>query len=239
MKKTPTVTDKENERLSEKGRLLTERLKEIYPDSACALEYEGDPWRLLVMARLSAQCTDVRVNIVCRELFERFPDAGAMAKGDLTEIENIVKPCGLFRGKAKNIKDASELISGKYGGVIPDTMEELLTLPGVGRKIANLILGDVYKKGGIVADTHCMRICARFGFFPEGKKDPVATERIMDGYIERCEQSDFCHRIVNFGRDVCTAQSPGCESCPAADLCDKFARDNGKLHDSNNRKAKK
>ena len=144
-----------------------------------------------------------------------------MAKGDLTEIENIVKPCGLFRGKAKNIKDASELIAGKYGGVIPDTMEELLTLPGVGRKIANLILGDVYGKGGIVADTHCMRICARLGFYPEGKKDPTATERIMDKYIERAEQSAFCHRIVNFGRDVCRAQSPKCAECPVSDLCDK------------------
>jgi len=202
-------------------------MKEIYPDSACALEYEGDPWRLLVMARLSAQCTDARVNIVCRELFERFPDCASMADGDISEIENIVKPCGLYRGKAKSIKETSEILIKEYGGIIPDNMEELLSLPGVGRKIANLILGDVYKKGGIVADTHCMRICSRFGFYPEGKKDPLMTEKIMDAYISREEQSDFCHRIVNFGREFCAAQNPKCSSCPANDLCDKFLRDNG------------
>jgi len=151
-----------------------------------------------------------------------------MAKGKIEEIEEIVKPCGLYRGKAKSIKESSEAIISEYGGAIPDTMEELLKLPGVGRKIANLILGDVYKKGGIVADTHCMRICARFGFYPEGKKDPLMTEKIMDEYIERREQSDFCHRIVNFGREFCTAQSPKCAVCPASDLCDKFGRDNKK-----------
>lgn len=211
--------------LTERGAALTERMKEIYPDSECALEYGGDPWRLLVMARLSAQCTDARVNIVCRELFEKYPDAASMASGDITDIENIVKPCGLFRGKAKSIKEASEIITAEYGGVIPDTMEELLMLPGVGRKIANLILGDVYGKGGIVADTHCMRICARFGFYPEGKKDPLMTEKIMDLCIEKDEQSAFCHRIVNFGREYCTAQSPRCGSCPASDLCEKYRRD--------------
>ena len=211
--------------LTERGAALTERMKEIYPDSECALEYGGDPWRLLVMARLSAQCTDARVNIVCRELFEKYPDAASMASGDITDIENIVKPCGLFRGKAKSIKEASEIITAEYGGVIPDTMEELLTLPGVGRKIANLILGDVYGKGGIVADTHCMRICARFGFYPEGKKDPMMTEKIMDLCIEKDEQSAFCHRIVNFGREYCTAQRPRCGSCPASDLCEKYRRD--------------
>lgn len=217
--KKQRATDNER-RLEEKGRLLTERLKEIYPDSVCALEYDGDPWRLLVMARLSAQCTDARVNIVCRDLFEKFPDAAAMASGELSEIEEIVKPCGLYRGKAKSIKEASQTIVNDCGGRVPDTMEALLALPGVGRKIANLILGDVYGKGGIVADTHCMRICARFGFYPEGKKDPDKTEKIMDKYIEKAEQSAFCHRIVNFGRDVCTARSPSCDDCPAGDLCD-------------------
>ena len=177
------------------------------------------------MARLSAQCTDARVNIVCRELFEVFPDSASMATGDLSEIERIVKPCGLFRGKAKSIKEASEVITRDYGGRIPDTMDELLALPGVGRKIANLVLGDVYKKGGIVADTHCMRISGRLGFYPEGKKDPLMTEKVMDEYIEKSEQSDFCHRIVNFGRDRCTAASPGCDGCPVSDLCDKYARE--------------
>ena len=216
---------KERGALVKKGAALTARMKEIYPDSECALEYEGDPWRLLVMARLSAQCTDARANIVSRELFEKYPDAASMAAGDIADIEEIVKPCGLFRGKAKSIKDASRIIADEYEGSIPDTMEDLLRLPGVGRKIANLILGDVYGKGGIVADTHCMRICARFGFYPEGKKDPLATERIMDEYIEKSEQSAFCHRIVNFGREYCTAQSPRCSVCPASDLCDKFGAD--------------
>ena len=224
MKKQQT-TDNER-RLEEKGRLLVEKLKEVYPDSVCALEYEDDPWRLLVMARLSAQCTDARVNIVCRDLFEKYPDAAAMASGELSEIEEIVKPCGLYRGKAKSIKEASETIVKDYGGRVPDTMEALLALPGVGRKIANLILGDVYGKGGIVADTHCMRICARFGFYPEGKKDPDKTEKIMDKYIEKSEQSAFCHRIVNFGRDICTARAPSCADCPANGLCDRFAAEN-------------
>ncbi|MBQ7669633.1 MAG: endonuclease III [Clostridia bacterium] len=224
--KNKAFSRSEEERLKAKGALIAERMKEVYPDSACALEYEGDPWRLLVMARLSAQCTDARVNIVCRELFEVFPDCGAMASGELFEIERIVKPCGLYRGKAKSIKEASELIINEYGGKVPDTMEELLSLPGVGRKIANLILGDVYGKGGIVADTHCMRICGRFGFYDEDLRDPVKTEMIMDKYVERAEQSAFCHRIVNFGREYCDARRPKCDICPVADLCDAGKKQN-------------
>lgn len=212
-------------RLVEKGELVTERLKEVYPDSECALEYGGDPWRLLVMARLSAQCTDARVNIVSKELFASFPDAWSMADGELSEIEEIVKPCGLFRGKAKSIKEMSQIICDTHSGRVPDTMEELLALPGVGRKIANLILGDVYGKGGIVADTHCMRICSRLGFYPEGKKDPLMTEKIMDMYIEKSEQSGFCHRTVNFGRDCCSARNPSCGDCPLSDLCDKYGKE--------------
>lgn len=229
MKKTDNRKNKKEElRLAEKGRLLTERMKEIYPESVCALEYESDPWRLLVMARLSAQCTDARVNIVCRELFAKFPDAEAMAAGDIAEIEEIVKPCGLFRGKVASIKAASEIIVRDYVGVIPDDMDALLSLPGVGRKIANLVLGDVYGKGGIVADTHCMRICGRLGFYEEGKKDPLFTERVMERYIERAEQSGFCHRIVNFGRDVCRAANPSCGDCPARDLCDRANKTDNK-----------
>lgn len=220
-KQSPEKTD---ERLAEKGRLLTLRLREIYPEARCALEYGGDAWRLLVMARLSAQCTDERVNIVCRRLFDTFPDARSMAAAPLFEIEEIVKPCGLYHGKARSIKEGSVIISEKYGGTVPSTMEELLSLPGVGRKIANLILGDIWKKGGIVADTHCMRVCARFGFYPDTKKDPVMTEKIMGKYIEEGERSDFCHRIVYFGREWCTARSPKCASCPARDLCDSFAK---------------
>ena len=194
-------------------------LTAIYPDAVCSLEYAEDPWRLLVAARLSAQCTDERVNIVTKVLFERFPDVMSAARGDLGEIEEIVRPCGLFRMKAKNIVDMSRIIVEKYGGRVPDTMDGLLSLPGVGRKIANLIMGDVFGKGGIVADTHCIRICGRLGYYPEDKKDPLLTERVMDGVVPREEQSAFCHRIVMFGREYCTARSPRCGDCPLGQWC--------------------
>lgn len=205
----------------EKAEKFSRILEKLYPEAVCSLEADGDPWRLLVMARLSAQCTDERVNIVCRELFASFPTAETMAAAPIGEIEEIVRPCGLFRGKAKSIKEMSGIITEKYGGKVPDEMEDLLALPGVGRKIANLVLGDVYKKGGIVADTHCIRICGRLGFYPEEKKDPVYTEKVMEKLIPREKQSDFCHRIVHFGRDVCDARKPGCENCPARELCER------------------
>ncbi len=198
---------------------VNERLKEIYPRSVCALEYGGEPWRLLCMARLSAQCTDARVNTVSKELFEKFPTLEEMANGQLSDIENIVRPCGLFRTKASSIKEACAMIRDDFGGTVPDNMEDLLSLPGVGRKIANLILGDIYGKGGIVADTHCIRICGRLGMYPEEQKDPLKTEKIMSALLPSEEQSDFCHRIVQFGRDVCTARSPKCGECPMMDLC--------------------
>lgn len=202
-------------------------LAELYPDAACSLEAGGDPWRLLVMGRLSAQCTDARVNVVCRELFVRYPDCSAMADADLAELEEAVRPCGLYRTKAASLKAASLMVRDEFGGKIPDTMEELLRLPGVGRKIANLLLGDIYGKGGIVADTHCIRICGRLGFYPEEKKDPLYTERVMDALVPKEEQSDFCHRIVDFGRDVCTARAPRCDACPMAEFC-AHARKNGR-----------
>ena len=195
-------------------------LKEIYPESVCALEYEGEPWKLLVMARLSAQCTDARVNIVCKDLFSRFPTLESMADAELGEIEELVRPCGLYRTKAKSIKEACIDIRDCFGGKVPDEMEDLLSLSGVGRKIANLILGDIYGKGGIVADTHCIRICGRLGFYPESKKDPRYTETVMSSLMPREEQSDFCHRIVQFGRDVCIARSPKCIGCPLAMFCE-------------------
>lgn len=194
-------------------------LEMLYPDALCSLEAEGDPWRLLVMARLSAQCTDERVNIVCRDLFAAYPDARSMAEAPIGEIEKLIKSCGLYRGKAKSIKEASEIVVRDYDGNIPDNMEELLSLPGVGRKIANLLLGDIFGRGGIVADTHCMRICGRLGFYPEDRKDPLKTERIMEKLIPRQRQSDFCHRIVHFGRDVCRARDPLCGQCPMKDFC--------------------
>ena len=199
--------------------LIVERLKEIYPEAECALHYGGDPWKLLIMGRLSAQCTDARVNIVSEELFERFPDAESMANGDIAEIERIVKPCGLYRMKADNIREASRMLISDFGGVLPDTMDELLRLPGVGRKIANLLLGDVFGKEAIVCDTHCIRICGRLGMYPEKEKDPTKIERILSELIDMKEGSDFCHRIVFFGRETCTARSPRCEGCPLADLC--------------------
>ena len=204
---------------NERAESFSAILKTLYPDAVCSLEADNDPWRLLVMARLSAQCTDERVNIVCRDLFREYPSAEKMAAAPIENIENLIRSCGLFRGKAKSIKEMSEIITEKYGGRVPETMEELLSLPGVGRKIANIILGDVYHKGGIVADTHCIRICGRLGFYPEGQKDPLKTERIMEKLLPREEQSDFCHRIVHFGRDVCDARSPKCGTCPAAELC--------------------
>lgn len=212
----------------EKRARLTEiiaALKEMYPAAECALHYEGDPWRLLVMGRLSAQCTDARVNIVCEELFSVFPDAAAMAAGDLSEIERIVRPCGLYRVKAENIRDASARLVTVYGGTLPDTMEELLTFPGVGRKIANLLLGDIYGKPAIVCDTHCIRIAGRLGMYPETLRDPVQVENILRRLIEDpAEGSDFCHRIVMFGRETCTARAPRCAECPLRTLCEHDRR---------------
>jgi endonuclease-3 len=207
---------------------IVERLKEIYPDAECALHYGGDPWKLLVMGRLSAQCTDARVNIVCEELFERFPTALDMANGDIDEIERIIKPCGLYRMKADNIREASRMLITDFSGELPDNMDDLLKLPGVGRKIANLLLGDVFGKEAIVCDTHCIRICGRLGMYPEKEKDPTKIERILRELIDLKEGSDFCHRIVLFGREICTARSPMCESCPMSDLCLKYERDYGK-----------
>lgn len=197
-------------------------LEARYPEAECSLTYGGDPWRLLVMARLSAQCTDERVNIVCRELFEVFPDAASMASGELSEIERIVRPCGLYRMKASSIREASAIIAGQYAGEIPRDMDSLLALPGVGRKIANLVLGDVYDLGGIVADTHFMRICSRLGFTPAGTKDPVLTERVMDALIPRERQSALCHRAVLFGREVCDARAPHCDRCELSGICTEY-----------------
>ena len=198
---------------------IVDRLKGIYPESVCALESGGIPWRLLVMARLSAQCTDARVNIVCRELFSVYPTLDALANAPLEDIENIIRPCGLFRTKADSIKRACIMLRDDFGGVVPDNMEDLLSLPGVGRKIANLILGDIYKKPAVVADTHCIRICGRFGMYSTELKDPTKVEMIMKELIVPDEQSDFCHRIVQFGRDTCSARSPKCYDCPIRDLC--------------------
>ena len=208
---------------------VTERLKKIYPDAVCALEFGGDPWKLLVMGRLSAQCTDARVNIVCRELFREFPTAYVMANGDINRIEEIVRPCGLFHTKAKNIKDSSAMLIDEYGGELPVEMDELLKFPGVGRKIANLLRGDVFSLPAVVADTHCIRICGRLGAYKETLKDAHKVEKIMTELLPEDEQSDFCHRIVEFGRNTCTARSPECDGCPLNDICEHYKRKQKKL----------
>lgn len=208
--------------------LIISRLKEIYPEAECALHWRADPWKLLVMGRLSAQCTDARVNIVCEELFSVFPTAESMANGDINEIERIVKPCGLYHTKAESIKAASSMLINEYGGELPDDMDELLKLPGVGRKIANLLLGDVFGKEAIVCDTHCIRICGRLGMYPEKEKDPTKIEKILRELMDIREGSDFCHRIVLFGRETCSARNPRCANCPLADLCLKREKENGK-----------
>jgi len=208
---------------------IVERMKEIYPEALCALEWQGEPWKLLIMGRLSAQCTDARVNAVCRELFAAYPTPEALSRASVEEIEAYVRPCGLYHVKAQNTKDACSMLIDEFDGRIPDTMDELLRFPGVGRKVANLLLGDLYQKGGIVADTHCIRICGRFGMYPESLKDPTKVERIMNELVKPEERCDFCHRIVQFGRDVCSARSPKCESCPIRDLCAHHAKiSNGK-----------
>ncbi len=196
-----------------------QRLENLYPVAECALESGGEAWKLLIMGRLSAQCTDARVNIVCRELFSVCPTLEAIADCELSRLEEIVRPCGLYKTKAKNIKDACIMLRDDFAGTLPDTMDELLKFPGVGRKIANLLLGDIFKKPAIVTDTHCIRICGRVGLYDEKLKDPLKIERILVPIIEPEKQSDFCHRLVMFGREICTARSPKCENCPIADIC--------------------
>ncbi len=199
---------------------IVSKLKKRYPEAKCALEFGGDGWRLLVMGRLSAQCTDKRVNIVCRELFEKYPTAKDLAAAELSDVERIIRPCGLYHSKAENIIAASKRLVGEYGGVLPSTMEQLLSFEGVGRKIANLLLGDVYGLPAIVCDTHCIRICGRLGMYPENLKDAAKTEKILADIIPPEESSDFCHRIVEFGREVCTARNPECEICELRDICE-------------------
>ncbi len=203
----------------ELGLKVISRLKEIYPQAACALLYENDPYRLLVMARLSAQCTDERVNKVSIPLFAELPDMRAMAEAPTERIEELIRSCGLFRTKARDIKNMSAMLISDFDGKIPDTMDELLSLPGVGRKIANLMLGDVFGQPAVVTDTHCIRICGRLGFYPEELKDPHRIEKILAEILPPDEQSDFCHRIVFFGRQTCMARSPACSDCPLGDIC--------------------
>ena len=203
---------KDVKKKKDRAEIFSAFLKKEYPDALCALEYEEDPFRLLVMARLSAQCTDKRVNEVSKPLFEAFPTVYDMAKAERSKLENIIRPCGLFRTKAKSIIGMSQAIVENHGGEVPHTYDELIALPGVGMKIANLMLGDVFGDSRIVPDTHCIRITYKLGLI--SKNDPVVCERELSRLIKKEEQSDFCHRIVLFGREYCKAPTPLCDTCP-------------------------
>lgn len=191
-------------------------LKEQYPDAICSLEYEK-PYELMIATRLSAQCTDARVNIVTKTLFKQFPTLRSFADADLTELEEAVKPCGFYKTKAKSIKEAARRLLDVYGGEIPQTMDELLTLPGIGRKTANLLLGDLYGKPAVVTDTHFIRITGRLGLTKN--TEPQKVEEDLRKLLPPAESSDFCHRIVLFGREFCSARKPRCKDCPLREIC--------------------
>ena len=205
----------------EKGAEVVRILKDHYPDT-CSLEAQK-PYELLFATRLSAQCTDARVNLVTAVLYDRFPTLEALASADLEELCEIIKPCGLFRTKANDIKNAAIMLLEQFNGVVPDTMEDLLKLPGIGRKTANLILSDVYGHPAIVADTHCIRISNKLGLTTKDcGKDPYKVELALKKVIEPTEQASLCHRFVHFGRDICTARNPQCSICPLNHLCSDF-----------------
>lgn len=194
-------------------------LKEAYPDAVCALRYQKD-YELMIAVRLSAQCTDARVNQVTPKLFARFPTLESFAEADVTEVEEYVKSCGFYRHKARDIVLACQMLRDVYGGTVPDSMDALLKLPGVGRKTANLLLGDIYQKPAVVCDTHCIRITNKLGL-AKGK-EPEKVERQLWEVLPPEESSDFCHRIVLHGRAVCTARSPKCGECCLAGICESF-----------------
>lgn len=200
---------------------IVEALKEFYPDALCSLEYEK-PYELMFATRLAAQCTDERVNKVTPGLYGRFPTLEALAGADLSEVEELIHSTGFFRAKARDIVAAANMLLETYGGVVPDNMEDLLKLPGVGRKTANLILGDVYHKPGVViADTHCIRLSARLGL-SDGTKDPGKVEEQLRKALPPEESNDFCHRLVLHGRAVCMARGPECERCALRPWCDFY-----------------
>lgn len=199
---------------------IIERFKKEYPDAGCTLDY-NEAWKLLVSVRLAAQCTDARVNVVVQELYKKYPDVNALADAKPEDIEQIVRPCGLGRSKARDISACMKILRDQYHGKIPDNFEELLKLPGVGRKSANLIMGDVFGKPAIVTDTHCIRLVNRMGLV-DGIKEPKKVEMALWKIIPPEEGSDFCHRLVYHGRDVCTARTnPHCENCCINDICCK------------------
>ena len=205
---------------------IVKELKRLYPDALCSLQYPK-PYELLFAVRLAAQCTDERVNMVTPALYARFPTLESLAEADVAEVETYIHSTGFFRAKARDIVAAAKMLVEVYGGVVPDNMEDLLKLPGVGRKTANLILGDVYKTPGVVvADTHCIRITGLLGL-TDGTKDPAKTEMQLRKILPPEESSDFCHRMVLHGRAVCVARRPDCQNCTLRPWCDHFQKNTG------------
>ena len=208
-------------RKKELAKEVIERLKKEYPDAGCSLEYD-QAWKLLVSVRLAAQCTDARVNIVVEKLYEKFPDVKALAEAPVEEIEEIVRPCGLGKSKARDISACMKILWEQYGGNVPEDFDALLKLPGVGRKSANLIMGDVFGKPAIVTDTHCIRLAIRIGLV-DGIKEPKKVEMALWKIIPPEEGNDLCHRFVYHGREVCTARTkPYCDRCCLNDVCKKM-----------------
>ena len=197
---------------------IIEILKGLYPDALCSLQYEKD-YELLFAVRLSAQCTDARVNMVTPALFERFPTLESFAEADPAEVGEYIHSCGFYNSKSKDLVACAKQLIEQHGGKVPGTMEELTALPGIGRKTANLILGDIYGEPSYVCDTHCIRITGRLGI-TDGSKDPLQVEKQLRVALPPEESGDFCHRMVLFGRDTCTARSPKCGVCPLRELCD-------------------
>ena len=207
-------------RKKELAKEVIERLKKEYPDAGCSLEYD-QAWKLLVSVRLAAQCTDARVNIVVEKLYEKFPDVKALAEAPVEEIEEIVRPCGLGKSKARDISACMKILWEQYGGNVPEDFDSLLKLPGVGRKSANLIMGEVFGKPAIVTDTHCIRLANRIGLV-DGIKEPKKVEMALWKIIPPEEGNDLCHRFVYHGREVCTARTkPYCDRCCLNDVCKK------------------
>ena len=208
------MTDAQKRRRMKK---IVSALEEIYPDASCALEYGGEPWRLMVMARLSAQCTDARVNEVCRVLFEKFPTLDELADAPLEEIARIIRPCGLSNTKSKNISLCAIEIRDKYDGEVPPDMDKLTTLPGIGRKSANVVLGDAFNIPGFPVDTHVRRVLNRIGLV--NCDQPEKIESIVNSLVPPEKWSNFSHLIIRHGRDICNAAKPRCAQCPLAELC--------------------
>ena len=206
-------------RKSERTVEAVNRLEKLYPDAICSLEY-SDAFQLLIATRLSAQCTDKRVNMVTPDLFKAFPTPEKMANADIKVVEELIKTCGLYKTKAKDLVTIGKQICENFGGRVPDTIEELTTLSGVGRKTANLVVGDIYKKPAVVCDTHFIRLCNRLGLVKT--ENPLTVEKEMRKLLPSDKSNDFCHRSVLFGRDVCISRSPKCDECILSDFCPKL-----------------